>query len=92
MNKAKENNLKVTQEQESVPAPAASSPSKITPPVVTPYEGKKKGIRSSEVIIIIAIIFGVIICGFLIWGVIAFFKNIPEWWKNIFGFLPGIYI
>ena len=86
MSKTKVNN-NIPEEHKNDAAPAENYPSKITPPTVTPYEGKKKSIRASEVIIIIAIIFGIVICGLLIWGVIAFFNNIPEWWQNLFGYL-----
>lgn len=87
MMKNNPNNQPAPEEQKPAAAPVADGPSRITPPTVAPYEKKKKGMRASEVIIIIAIIFGIAICGLLIWGVIAFFKNIPEWWRELFGYL-----
>ncbi len=87
MSKNNTTNQAAPEIQKPAAVPVADGPSKITPPTVAPYEGKKKGMRASEVIIIIAIIFGIVICGLLIWGVIAFFRNIPEWWRELFGYL-----
>jgi hypothetical protein len=82
------------EEQKSTPvtetpslSTAPGSQSKITPPVVNGYDTKPAKVRSSEIVIILAIVFGCIICGLLAWGFVALIRQFPVWWKNIFGYV-----
>ncbi len=67
--------------QPSTPAPI--QPSENAP--VEPGSPKTRKIRASEVVIIITVIFAVIICVLLVLGAIAVVRNLPVWWKQIFG-------
>jgi hypothetical protein len=74
---------------EFTPSPLPQS--KITPPTVTPYDNTPKKVRLSEVVIILAIVFGCIICGLLAWGVVALIRHFPVWWHNVFGMAKIIF-
>ena len=65
-----------------------SIPTPVAPPEnasMEPVSPKTRKIRASEVVIIITVIFAVIICVLLVLGAIAVVRNLPVWWKQIFG-------
>jgi len=71
----------MVQNQPSTPAPV-QPPEKVPSQPGRPHTNK---IRASEVVIIITVIFAVIICVLLVLGAIALVRNLPVWWKQIFG-------
>jgi hypothetical protein len=71
----------MVQNKPSPPAPM-QSPEKVPSEPGRPHTNK---MRASEVVIIIAVIFAVIICVLLVLGAIALVRNLPVWWKQIFG-------
>jgi hypothetical protein len=71
----------MVQNQPSTPAPV-QTPEKVPSEQDRPNTRK---IRASEVVIIITVIFAVIICVLLVLGAIAVVRNLPAWWKQIFG-------
>lgn len=87
MSKVNNQNDKNTKQnaEPTLPEQAPLPPSGITPPTVTPYNNAPKKIRPSEIVIILAIVFGCIICGLLTWGVVALIRQLPVWWHNLFG-------
>jgi hypothetical protein len=71
----------MVQNQPSTPAPV-QTPEKAP---LGPGRPNARKIRASEVVIIITVIFSVIICILLVLGAIALVRNLPVWWKQIFG-------
>ncbi len=71
----------MVQNQPSTPAPL-KQPEKVPSEPGHPHTNK---IRASEIVIIITVIFAVIICVLLVLGAIALVRNLPVWWKQIFG-------
>ena len=71
----------MVQNQPSTPDPLQPT-EKVSSESGRPHKNK---MRASEVVIIITVIFAVFICVLLILGAIALVRNLPVWWKQIFG-------
>ena len=71
----------MVQNKPSPPAPV-QPPEMLTSEPGHPHTNK---MRASEVVIIFTVIFAVIICVLLVLGVIVLVRNLPVWWKQIFG-------
>jgi hypothetical protein len=71
----------MVKKQSSTPKPLESI-EKVPSEPAHPHSNK---LRTSEVVIVITVIFAVAICVLLVLGAIAVVRNLPVWWNQLFG-------